>query len=95
MRQPPGHHAIMAQRYSEWARQQVDRANQTLNPKARNDRLALAEYYLQLAESELAASRRIAGQTIQEKPDAAIEASASSIPPVIADGITETSAISL
>jgi hypothetical protein len=43
----------MAQRYRGWAQQQVDRANQTLNPKARNDRLALAEYYLQLAEAEL------------------------------------------
>jgi hypothetical protein len=48
----------MAQRYSDWARQQVDRANRTLNPKARNDRLALAEYYLQLAELELAAAKR-------------------------------------
>jgi hypothetical protein len=48
----------MAQHYSDWARQQVDRANQTLNPKARNDRLALAEYYLQLAEAELAAAKR-------------------------------------
>jgi hypothetical protein len=59
------------------------------------DRLALAEYYLQLAESELAASRRIAGQTIQEKPDAATHASASGLPPGIADGITKTSAVSL
>jgi hypothetical protein len=92
---PLVHHAIMAERYSDWAQQQVDRANQTLNPKARHDRLALAEYYLQLSEAELAASRRIAGQTIQEKPDAAIAASASNLPPVIADGITETSAISL
>jgi hypothetical protein len=30
----------------------------TLNPKARNDRLALAEYYSQLAELELAAAKR-------------------------------------
>lgn len=49
----------MAQRYSEWARQQVDRANRTLNPKARTDRLALAEYYLQLMEAELAAAKRL------------------------------------
>ena len=45
----------MAQRYSDWAREQVDRAGRTLNLKARNDRLALAEYYSQLAEQELAA----------------------------------------
>jgi hypothetical protein len=51
----------MAQRYSDWARQQVERANQTLNPKARNDRLALAEYYSQLAEGELAAAKRSEG----------------------------------
>jgi|EndMetStandDraft_8_1072994.scaffolds.fasta_scaffold1738792_1 hypothetical protein len=62
MRPPPGHHATMAQRYSEWARQQVDRANRTLNAKARNDRLALAEYYLQLAERELAAGVRGEGE---------------------------------
>jgi hypothetical protein len=31
----------MAQRYSEWAQQQVDRAKLTVNPKARKDRLAL------------------------------------------------------
>jgi hypothetical protein len=54
-----GNHATMAQRYSDWARQQVDRANRTLNPKARNDRLALAEYYLQLAEQELVAAKRL------------------------------------
>jgi hypothetical protein len=59
MRAPPGHHAIMAQRYSDWAQQQLDRANRTLNPKARNDRLALAEYYLQLAEQERAAVKRL------------------------------------
>jgi hypothetical protein len=47
----------MAQRYSDWAREQVDRAGRTLNPKARNDRLALAEYYSQLAEQELAAAK--------------------------------------
>src|SRR5215469_16807102 len=56
---PPANHAAMAQRYSNWARQQVERANQTLNPKARNDRLALAEYYWQLAEGELAAAKRL------------------------------------
>ena len=49
----------MAQRYSDWAREQVDRAGRTLNPKARNDRLALAEYYSQLAEQELAAAKRL------------------------------------
>jgi hypothetical protein len=59
MRSLPGHHAIMAQRYSDWAREQVDRAKLTLNPKARNDRLALAEYYAQLAERELAAAERL------------------------------------
>ena len=57
MKAPPGHHAIMAQRYSDWAREQVDRAGRTLNSKARNDRLALAEYYSQLAEQELAAAK--------------------------------------
>jgi hypothetical protein len=62
MRRSPEHHAIMAQRYSDWAQQQVDRANRTLNPKARNHRLALAEYYLHLAAGELAASRSIPGQ---------------------------------
>jgi hypothetical protein len=50
----------MAQRYSEWARQQVDRADRTLNPKARNDRLALAEYYRRLADAELVAEKRLA-----------------------------------
>jgi hypothetical protein len=58
--EPPGHHAVMAQRYSDWAREQVDRADRTLNPKARNDRLALAEYYSQLAELELAAAKGLA-----------------------------------
>ena len=59
MKASPGHHAIMAQCYSDWAREQVDRAGRTLNPKARNDRLALAEYYSQLAEQELAAAKRL------------------------------------
>ena len=54
----------MAQRYSDWARQQADRANRTLNPKARNDRLALAEYYLQLAEVELATAKRLEPQLV-------------------------------
>jgi len=58
MTAPPEHHIIMAQRYSDWAREQVDRAGRTLNPKARNDRLALAEYYSQLAEQELAAAKQ-------------------------------------
>jgi hypothetical protein len=49
-------HANMAQRYSEWARQQLERARRTLNPKARSDRLALAEYYSRLAERELVAA---------------------------------------
>jgi hypothetical protein len=53
----PRDHATMAQHYFDWARQQLDRANRTLNPKARNDRLALAEYYLQLAEGVLAAAK--------------------------------------
>jgi hypothetical protein len=56
---PPANHAIMAQRYSEWAQQQLDRAKLTINPKARKDRLALAEYYSQLAELELAAAERL------------------------------------
>ena len=56
---PPANHAIMAQRYAEWAQQQVDRAKLTLNLKARNDRLALAEYYSQLAERELAAAEQL------------------------------------
>ena len=59
MRQPPGHYATMAQRYADWAREQVDRAGRTLNAKARNDRVALAEYYSQLAEQELAAAKRL------------------------------------
>jgi hypothetical protein len=49
----------MAERYFDWAQQQVDRANRTLNPKARNDRLALAEYYFQLAEGELVAAKSL------------------------------------
>jgi hypothetical protein len=49
----------MAQRYSEWAQQQLDRAKLTVNPKARNDRLALAEYYSHLAEIELTAAERL------------------------------------
>jgi hypothetical protein len=49
---PPANHAIMAERYSEWARQQIERAKQTFNPKARSDRLALAEYYAQMAARE-------------------------------------------
>jgi aminopeptidase N len=53
---PRANHATMAQRYSEWAQQQVDRAKLTVNPKARKDRLALAEYYSLLAERELAAA---------------------------------------
>ena len=55
----PANHAIMAQRYSGWAREQIERAKRTLNPKARNDRLALAAYYSQLAERELAAVERL------------------------------------
>ena len=70
MKAPPGHHAIMAQRYSDWAREQVDRAGRTLNPKARNDRLALAEYYSQLAEQELAAAKRL--EPAVKPPNAAI-----------------------
>lgn len=57
---PPANHAIMAQRYSEWARQQIERAKQTFNPKARSDRLALAEYYSQLADRERDAAKRLA-----------------------------------
>jgi hypothetical protein len=50
----------MAQRYSEWARQQSERAKGTLNPKARSDRLVLAEYYSRLAERELVAAKQLA-----------------------------------
>ena len=57
---PPANHAIMAQRYSEWARQQIERAKRTLNPKARSDRLALAEYYSRLVERELVAADPLA-----------------------------------
>jgi hypothetical protein len=57
---PPANHAIMAQRYSEWARQQIERAKRTFNPKARSDRLALAEYYSRLAEGERVAAERLA-----------------------------------
>jgi hypothetical protein len=48
---------MMAQRYADWAREQVDRASRTLNPKARKDRLA--EYYSLLAEQELVAAKRL------------------------------------
>ena len=71
----------MAQRYSDWAREQVDRAGRTLNPKARNDRLALAEYYSQLAEQELAAATRI-------RPPAAGPSAAT--PPVVHHLIPDT-----
>jgi len=54
----------MAQRYSGWAREQIERAKRTLNPKARNDRLALAAYYSQLAERELAAVERLKSAAI-------------------------------
>jgi hypothetical protein len=57
---PPANHAIMAQRYSEWARQQIERAKRTRNPEARSDRLALAEYYSRLAERELVAADPLA-----------------------------------
>jgi hypothetical protein len=57
MRPPPTNHVTMAQHYAGWAQQQIDRANRTLNSKARNDRLALAEYYSQLAERELVAAK--------------------------------------
>ncbi len=50
----------MAQRYSEWAQQQIERAERRPNRKARNDRLALAEYYWRLAEQEMAAAERLA-----------------------------------
>jgi hypothetical protein len=63
---PPANHAIMAQRYSGWARQQIERAKQTFNPKARRDRLALADYYSQLAERERVAAKRLA--EIEIKP---------------------------
>jgi hypothetical protein len=54
---------MWAQRYSDWAQQQVDRADRTLNPKAQLDRLALAEYYLGLAEKELAAAKGLEPQS--------------------------------
>jgi hypothetical protein len=53
----PVDHAAMAQRYSEWAQQQIERAKWTYNAKARSDRLALAEYYSQLAEREWVAAK--------------------------------------
>ena len=74
-----GNHATMAQRYSEWARQLVERANRTLNPKARNDRLALAEYYLQLAEVELAAAKRLQPLTVAHTEPEPAEARSSAV----------------
>ena len=62
MRPPPANHATLAQRYSDWARMQVHLAHQALNPKVRLDHLALAEFYLQRAEGELAAAKRLESQ---------------------------------
>jgi hypothetical protein len=53
----------MAERYSDWARMQVHLAHQALNPKVRLDHLALAEFYLKLAEGELAAVKRLEAQS--------------------------------
>ena len=73
----------MAQRYADWAREQVDRAGRTLNPKARNDRLALAEYYSQLAEQELAAAKRLEPAV---KPSAATPSAATPTHDLISTG---------
>jgi hypothetical protein len=73
----------MAQRYADWAREQVDRASRTLNPKARNDRLALAEYYSQLAEQELASAKRL---ELAIRPPAATTSAAIPIYDLIATG---------
>ena len=62
MRPPRPNHATMSQQYSDWARMQVHLAHESLNPKVRLDHLALAEFYLQLAEGELAASKRLESQ---------------------------------
>jgi hypothetical protein len=53
-------HADMARRYYDWARNQFDLAERSPNPKVRADRLALAEYYLKLADQEVAAGRTVA-----------------------------------
>jgi hypothetical protein len=47
--------------YLSWARNQFNVADKTLNPKTREDHLVAAAYYLQLAEGELVATKRIAG----------------------------------
>ena len=50
-------HAAMAQRYFGWARSQLDLADKAHSAKVREDHVALAEYYLKLADDEVAASR--------------------------------------
>jgi len=55
----PASHVTMARRYSDWARQQADLADRSLNPKVRQDHLALADFYLQLANEEVAAANSL------------------------------------
>jgi hypothetical protein len=56
---PLATHAVMARRYFDWARNQFHLAEKSLSPKLREDHLALAEYYLKLAEDEVAAAQRV------------------------------------
>ena len=49
-------HAVMARRYSGWARSQLDLAEKSPSRKLREDHQALAAYYLKLAEEEVAAA---------------------------------------
>jgi hypothetical protein len=57
MKQPLTHVAL-ARRYFSWCERQIQLAEQTNNPKVRGDHLALANYYLKLAEGELTATQR-------------------------------------
>src|SRR5262245_39141336 len=57
MRPPPDRRA-RAQRYIDWARKQIDLAEQTIGDRARAQHVALAERYLRLAEKELVAIKR-------------------------------------
>jgi len=61
-------HTALAQCYSQWARKQINLAEQSLNPKARNDRFALAEYYFSLAKAELAAVKCLDMPGVPEPP---------------------------
>ena len=57
-------HAALAQRYAYWALQQINLAERSSNPKVREDRVALAEYYFTLAEAEMRAVKRPATSAI-------------------------------